>query len=88
MRSSLYRALVTRVAPAGVHVRMDAHWPGVEFGPLPILANGVRIDLSPITVGMADFISKGDYVLVAETTTDDFIVLGVIRNGVSSTGGL
>ena len=87
-RTGLYRGVVTRTAPAGCHVRMDATWPGVEFGPLPILANGVRISLNPATVGKADYITKGDDVLVAETDTDDFIILGVIRNGVSGTGGL
>lgn len=102
MPASMHRAIVTRVGATGIHVRIDARWPGVEFGPLAILANGVRVGpVSTASSGSpahthsvsqstwaADYIVKGDYVLVAETTTDDFIILGVIRDGMSATGGL
>lgn len=98
----LHRGVVTRTSTQGVWVKMQSRWPNVEFGPLPILANVVRV--GPLasantddgdgphnhsvakTEWLADKVSKGDKVLVAETTTDDFVILGVIRWGVSATG--
>jgi len=93
-----------------VYVRMDARWPGVEFGPCVPVANTVRV--GPLTSASAttssegypahthavstsiaqpsrlsDLITAGDAVLVVETATDDFLVVGVIRSGVSTTGG-
>lgn len=100
----LHRGVVTRTSPNGVWVKMQSRWPNVEFGPLPILANAVRV--GPITSAntddgdgphqhtvakttwLADLVAKGDNVLVAETSTDDFVILGVLRRGVSTTGGL
>ena len=109
----LHRGLVTRASTAGVWVTMAATWPGVEFGPLPLLANVVRVGpltgtatgttgsggdpshthsftgstSNAMTEWLADKIVAGQRVLVAEVDTDDFIVLGVMRGGVSATGG-
>ncbi len=107
---SIHRGVITRTGTTGVYVRMDARWPGVEFGPCDIVANIVRV--GPLTSAsattssggdpahthtvatsitqtswLADLITAGDAVLVVETATDDFLVVGVIRNGVSTTGG-
>lgn len=82
----MYRAVVTRATAAGVWVRISSRWPGVEFGPCPMLANAVRMPGS--VVGLADLIEKGDSVLVAETGPADFVIVGVIRDGVDPTGGL
>lgn len=100
MVSGLRFGKVTRANAEGVWVKMQASFPGVEFGPLPILANGVIV--GPYTTSsalsgaeahthtvakkteIADQITAGDTVLVAEVTRDDFIVLGKVRKGVSS----
>lgn len=82
----MYRGVVTRATAAGVWFRVQSRWPGVEFGPCPLLANAVRMPDS--IVGLADLIEKGDAVLVAETAPADFVVLGVIRDGIDPTGGI
>lgn len=82
----LYRAKVTRAAATGVWITIASQWPGVEFGPCDIVATSVR--LSSTVTGRADFIQAGDDVLVAATAPADFVIVGTIRTGVSSTGGL
>lgn len=62
--NGIHRGIVTRVSGTQVWVKMQGVWPGVEFGPLSTLANTIA----------------GDRVLVAEVTTDDFVVLGVIQS--------
>ena len=39
------------------------------------------------TEWFADLIEEGDNVLAMETGPDDFLIVGVIRSGVSATGG-
>lgn len=85
---SMYRGKVTRTSTTGVWVTISSVYPGVEFGPCDIVATKVRIDDSPVIVGMADYIEAGDNVLVVETAPADFLIVGTIRNGVSTTGGL
>ena len=82
----MYRGIVTRATAAGVWIRIQSRWPGVEFGPCDLVANAVR--MPDAVVGLADFIEKGDAVLVAETGPADFVIVGVIRGGVDPTGGI
>ena len=84
----VYRAKVSRTGVDGVHVEIPMHFPGVEFGPLDLVASTVRLDLSPVVNGMADFVQAGDVVLVVDTGSADFLVVGTIRSGVSVDGGL
>lgn len=75
---SLYRGKVTRATTAGIWVTISSTWPGVEFGPIDLVANDTE------TGGLADQIVKDDTVLIAETSPADFIVLGTIRKGVGA----
>lgn len=84
----IYRGTVTRASATGVWITIASQWPGVEFGPCDLVANAVRIDDSPAITGLADLIEPGDKVLVVETGTADFVIVGTIRTGVSPTGGL
>lgn len=103
MSGRVFRAEVTRATTAGVWVEAPRLFPGVELGPLPLLANVVRV--GPLTttgavVGdhgshthtvaatrwLPDLVAAGDQVLVQELDTDDFVVLGVLRGGVTATG--
>lgn len=88
MVSSIFRGTVTRTSPTGVWVTIASQWPGVEFGPCDIVANAVRIDDSPVVIGVADYLEPGDDVLVVATGMADFVIVGTIRTGVSPTGGL
>lgn len=81
MRGDLYRGVVTRATASGVWVRMDRRWPGVEFGPLPLVANTIRNGIDPTL--LADLVEADDLVLVADTGREDFVILGVLREGVS-----
>lgn len=84
---NLLRGKVTRVSPTGVFVKISAHYPGVEFGPCDLVANVVRVGLTPDdTYWLADLILEGDDVLVADTGNCDFLIIGTIRTGVSTTG--
>ena len=67
MRGDTYRAKVTRASGAGVWFTIRSRWPGVEFGPCPTLV---------------DTLYPGDRVLVSDTNREDFVVLGVIFQGV------
>ena len=101
MRGHAYRGVVTRASTAGVWVRIDSRWPGIEFGPCPLVASAVRIDAQPTTttaVGdhgahghdvpvaqwLPDLIEAGDRVLVIDTGREDFVIVGVLRQGVSA----
>lgn len=84
----MLRAVVTRASTTGVWISIASLYPGVEFGPCDLVANAVRLDLSPVVTGLADLIEAGDDVLVVETAPADFLVVGVIRSGVSANGGL
>lgn len=84
----IFRAKVTRAGVSGVWITIASHWPGVEFGPCDLVANAVRIDDSPVVIGLADLIESGDDVLALATAPADFVIVGTIRTGVSSTGGL
>lgn len=100
MVSQLRYGKVTRANTSGIWVKMQADFPGVEFGPIPLLANGVTVgpytsdeQLDPPykhshTIAkhteIADVIAAGDTVIVAEISRDDFIVLGKVRKGLSS----
>lgn len=86
MAGSIHRGTVTRTSTTGVWITIASQWPGVEFGPCDIVANAVRID--PSTTGLADYLEAGDDVLVVATGMADFVIVGTIRTGVSSTGGL
>jgi hypothetical protein len=100
MRGLAYRGLVTRATTAGVWLRIDGRWPGIEFGPCPIVANIVRIDAQattttavgdhgthghtvPAATWLPDLVQAGDRVLVIDTGREDFVVVGVLREGVS-----
>lgn len=85
---SMYRGKATRATPTGVWITIASVYPGVEFGPCDLVANQVRIDSSPVIVGLADLIEPGDDVLVVETGPADFLIVGTIRNGVDPTGGV
>ena len=41
----------------------------------------------PATGWFADLVKEGDKVLAVETGPDDFLIVGVIRGGVSASGG-
>jgi hypothetical protein len=96
----LYRGKVTRTSTAGVWVEIASTWPGIEWGPLPLVANVVRtIVLTTSTDGThphshtvakdelrADLVEVGDSVLIAQLERDDFVVIGTLRGGVTSNG--
>jgi hypothetical protein len=99
MRGDCYRAVVTRASTDGVWFKAESRWPAIEFGPCPLLANFVRIDqqtTSGTAVGdhgshtvaaaqwLADLVEAGDEILVSDLNREDFVVLGVIRAGVST----
>lgn len=84
----IHRGVVTRTSTSGAWITIANQWPGVEFGPCDIVANAVRLDLSPAVTGLADYLQPGDNVLVVETGPADFVIVGTIRTGVSATGGL
>lgn len=88
MAGNIHRGTVTRTSTTGVWITIASQWPGVEFGPCDIVANAVRIDNSPVVIGLADYIEPGDDVLVVATGMADFVIVGTIRTGVSPTGGL
>lgn len=88
MPGSIHRGTVTRASATGVWISIASQWPGVEFGPCDIVANAVRIDDSPVVIGLADYLEPGDDVLVVATGPADFVIVGTIRTGVSPTGGL
>jgi hypothetical protein len=100
VRGDTYRATVTRVSTDGVWFKAEARWPGMEFGPCPLLANTVRAagqTTSGTAVGdhgththttattqlLPDLIEAGDSILITDLNREDFVVLGVIRTGVS-----
>jgi len=96
----MYRGKVTRTSAAGVWVEIRSTWPGIEWGPLAIVANVVRtIVLTTSAAGehvhshtvpadelRADLVQAGDTVLVAQLDRDDFVVIGALRGGVTSNG--
>lgn len=84
----MHRAVVTRTSTTGVWISISSIYPGIEFGPCDIVANAVRLDLSPAVTGLADFLEAGDDVLAVETSDADFLIVGAIRTGVSANGGL
>jgi hypothetical protein len=86
----VYRAKVTRATTKGVWFTINSTFPGVEFGPCDILANFVRLHnkVPPDIIGIADYIQKGDIVLVVDTDSDDFVVVGSIQSGVTPKGNL
>lgn len=84
---NLMRAKVTRVGPTGVWITISAHYPGIEFGPCDLVANIVRVGLDPDdTWWLADLITEGDDVLAVDTGNSDWLIVGTIRTGVSTTG--
>lgn len=99
----IHRATVTRATTAGVWIMIPATWPGVEFGPCDLVATAVRVGpltttsaSSPDphthtiakTTWLADLVQAGDDVLAVETGRADFVIVGTIRTGVSTTGAL
>lgn len=95
---SLMRAKVTRAGATGVWITINAHYPGVEFGPCDLVANIVRV--GPLTTEtasshahgvlvtqwLADLIHEGDDVLAVDTGSNDWLIVGTIRTGISTTG--
>ena len=100
MRGEMYRGVVTRATAAGVWFKIASRWPGVEFGPCPLLATPIPVPTQTTsstsvadhgghthTVASStrkpDRIVAGDKILIADTGREDFVVLGVIQQGVS-----
>jgi hypothetical protein len=69
VRGDLYRGVVTRATADGIWVKVPSRWRKVEFGPLPHVFAGI--------------VTEGERVLVADTGTQDFIIVGVIKKGVA-----
>lgn len=102
MAGSIHRGTITRTSPTGAWITIASQWPGVEFGPCDIVANAVRV--GPLTAQAggspshthtiaktewaADYLQPGDAVLVVTTGPADFVIVGIIRTGISPTGGL
>lgn len=95
----VYRGTVTKANAAGVWARIPRLVPKVQFGPMQLVANVVRVGplttstvsshshTVPQTEWLCDLIEPGDQVLVADLgrpSHPDLVVVGVIRQGVSA----